>query len=357
MTELHKVFGGHVAGGTSQATHASYADTAGAWSGTVLVLRGSSVVEDRSAGLTGGRDSQPCNAGSRFQGCSISKLVVSTVVLALVDSGVADLRTPVSTWLDELPRAWSRITLHQLLSNTSGLGHWGDVPGLPRLLTTPPPLDELLALIKAAPLTASPGSSWRYSGPGFLTAARVVEAVAGRPYRDIARDLVFAPAGMHATASGNPVSGETNLAVGHDHGRPSPLHPGFGPIVGSGDLWTTRDDLVRLARALRSGQLLSRWSTAQLWAPHAALPPTASGSSPVDVTGYGYGTFTGTVLGRPARINPGDGPGYQTLLAYLPDDELDLVVLCNEEAPSVHAALADLSLPDLASTRGRSAAQ
>lgn len=93
-----------------------------------------------------------------------------------------------------------------------------------------------------------------------------------------------------------------------------------------------------------------------LGAPRRA-PSHRAGVSTVDVTGYGYGTFTGTVLGRPARINPGDGPGYLTLLAYLPYDELDLVVLRNEEAPSVHAALADLSLPDLSSTRGRTAAQ
>ena len=41
---------------------------------------------------------------------------------------------------------------------------------------------------------------------------------------------------------------------------------------------------------------------------------------------------------------PNSLPGYQTLLAYLPDQELDLAVLCNEEAPSVNAALTELQL-------------
>lgn len=344
MTELNVP--GPSAGSGSRPTAASQAGTASAWSGTALAMRHSDVVEDRSAGLIGGPGSRPCNAGSRFQGCSISKLVVSTVVLMLADAGAVDLQTPVSAWLDDVPRRWTGITLHHLLSNTSGLGHWGDVPGLPRLLTTPPPLDELVALIDAAPLVAPPGSGWRYSGPGFLTAARVVEAVTGTSYGATARDLVFVPAGMDATSSGNPSPGEMNLAVGHDHGRPWPLDPGFGPVIGSGDLWTTRGDLLRLGRSLRAGHLLSKRSAARLWTPQAVLPPADSGAGAVDVTGYGYGTFTGTILGRPARINPGDGPGYQTLLAYLPDAELDLVVLCNEEAPSVDAALAELSLLD-----------
>ena len=76
-----------------------------------------------------------------------------------------DLQRPVTTWLDDLPASWSGITLHHLLSNTSGLGHWGDVPGLPQLLTAPPPHDELLALIAAAPLVSLPAPPGVTAGP------------------------------------------------------------------------------------------------------------------------------------------------------------------------------------------------
>ena len=108
MTKLHEVVGGHAAGGTSQATHTSYADTAGAWSGTALVLRGSSVVKDRSAGLTGGLDSQPCNPESCFQGRSISKLVV----VRRARRRSAAPTYPTKTWTrwcsaTKKPRAWT----------------------------------------------------------------------------------------------------------------------------------------------------------------------------------------------------------------------------------------------------------
>ena len=293
-------------------------DTSGLWSGTAIVQRGPDVLDDRSAGLTAGPQSQPCHPRSRFMGCSISKLVVSTVVLSLVESGEVDLQTPIGTWLGDLPASWSPITVHQLLSNTSGLGHWGDIPGLPPLLTTPPPLDELLALIAAAPLISAPGTTWRYSGPGFLTAARVIEAVTGQAYAIPLVQLVFAPAAMDATFSGTPTTADTDLAIGHDHGRPWPLHPNFGAIIGSGDLWTTRDDLIRLARSLRVGELLSARSAAQLW---TATPPAPH--RPAARTDRRHRlrvrNLPGTVLAHPARINPGDGPGYQTLLAYLPD--------------------------------------
>lgn len=276
--------------------------------------------------------------------CSISKLVLSTVVLSLVESGALDLQLPITTWLDGLPSSWSTITLHHLLSNTSGLGHWGDIPGLPRLLTAPPPRGELLALIAAAPPVDPPGAGWRCSGPGFLTAGRVVEAVTGQPYSMTADALVFAPAGMAATSSGG-APADPDVAVGHHHGRPWPWHPNFADVIGSGDLWTTTGDLVHLSQALRTGQLLTTQSSAQLWTRRAVLAASDTDPGPVVVTGYGYGTFFGRVRGHQARINPGDMPGYQTVLAHLPDHELDLAVLCNEEAPSLDAALTELSLP------------
>jgi hypothetical protein len=67
-------------------------------------------------------------------------------------------------------------------------------------------------------------------------------------------------------------------------------------------------------------------------------------SGPISMQAYGYGTFLGQLQGKEARINPGDNPGYQSLLAYVPDQDLDVAVLCNQDVPSVDAALSELSL-------------
>ncbi len=82
-------------------------------------------------------------------------------------------------------------------------------------------------------------------------------------------------------------------------------------------------------------------AAAQLWTPHVEIEGSDNGG-PMVKDAYGYGTFLGRLEGRGARINPGDNPGYQSLLAYLPDDDVDLAVLCNEDA-SVNGALADLT--------------
>lgn len=75
-----------------------------------------------------GRTRQPAVHARLTLGLSISKLVVSTVVSSLVESDTLDLQQPITTWLDDFRSTWPTITLHQLLSNTSGLGHWGVIP-------------------------------------------------------------------------------------------------------------------------------------------------------------------------------------------------------------------------------------
>jgi CubicO group peptidase (beta-lactamase class C family) len=310
------------------------------------VVRGSRVVEEVSAGFAGSPEGAACTPDLRYQAGSISKLILSVVVLALTERHELNLDDPIGRWLGKMPPQWETITLHHLLSHTSGLGHWGDIPSLPTtFLTAPPARDDMVAMIRQAPLVHSPGAEWRYSGPGFLMAALVVEAATGASYGDVASDLVFAPANLRMTSSGHFPSGALNVAVGHHRGQVVETPAGFTQIPGTGDVWTTVDDLIRLNQALRAGQLLGKELVTLLWTPHALFEPTEdiAEDGPIHMDGYGYGTFLGRIKRQRAQIHPGDNPGYQSLLAYLPGPDLDLAVLCNEDPPSVDAAVDSLT--------------
>ncbi len=115
------------------------------------------------------------------------------------------------------------------------------------------------------------------------------------------------------------------------------MDAGWTRIPGSGDLWTTAEDLLRYARALRSGRLLDPSTAAAVWEPHVRLP--AGGPGTTAATAYGYGTFLGRVLDRPAWFVPGDNPGYRSLLAHPRGGDADLVVLSNDEGPGLDAAV------------------
>ncbi|MCE0539577.1 beta-lactamase family protein [Kineosporia rhizophila] len=312
----------------------TWSDSIAPWSGTLLVAGPGGIVHEESSGFADGPDSSPCGPHLRFQASSVSKQVLSVVALALQQRGRLQLGRPIRAWLPELPPAFDQVTLHHLLTHTSGTGHWADLRAPyaeGRRPESPPAAETLQALIAETGLLTPPGRSWRYSGPGFFLAARVLEAVTGHAYRDLVADLVFGPAGMTSSTSGHGVPADA--AVGHRAGLRIDVDPGWTQIPGTGDLWTTAADLLNYSRALRGGRLLAADAQALLWKPQVAL------SEQNGAAAYGYGTFVGQVRGHAAWFVPGDNPGYQSLLAHLPDSRLDLVVLCNDEQPGVDAVL------------------
>jgi CubicO group peptidase (beta-lactamase class C family) len=298
------------------------------WSGTMLVTRGGRPIERHAVGRTAGPGSPPCTPGTRFQAGSISKQVMSVVALRLVDTGRIGLHEPIAAHLPHLPRDLRNVTLHHLLSHTSGLGHWGDLEGLPPVLEVPPTRDELLRLTLRSRPEDPPGRRWRYSGPGFLLVARVIEAVTDAPYADAVDEAVLDPVGMRHTTSG--LFAVPGAAVGHSDGVPITVEPAFTDLPGTGDLWTTTDDLARFGHALRTGALLSPELTTAMTSPQVQLDRPDPSGVELSATAYGYGTFTGRVLGVDGWFVPGDNPGFQSVLAHVPTWDVDVAVLSNE---------------------------
>jgi CubicO group peptidase (beta-lactamase class C family) len=72
----------------------------------------------------------PVRSTTRFQAGSISKQLLAVVALLVAQEDRLGLHEPVSQWLPDLRPELRNVTLDQLLSHTSGLGHWADVPGL-----------------------------------------------------------------------------------------------------------------------------------------------------------------------------------------------------------------------------------
>lgn len=314
------------------------------WSGSALVTRGGEVVEEISIGHTGEAGSSSCTPRTRFQAGSISKQIMSVVVLALVERGELELDRPIEYWLESLPPRLRPITLRQLLSHNSGIGHWGDIPGLPAILETPPDRSALVAMILDAPLVSAPGTRWRYSGPGFLLVALVIEAATGRLYGELASEFVFSRAGMQDTTSGRIPAEGSEVAMPRRGGRLIRLDAGFTATPGTGDLWTSTADLIRYSHALRHGDLIELDAASLLWTGRIDVDPPDPTDRVAAASAYGCGTFVGRVAGREGWYVPGDNPGYQSLLAYLPREDVSVVVLGTEEPQGIDAILRGLSL-------------
>jgi CubicO group peptidase (beta-lactamase class C family) len=195
---------------------------------------------------------RPMTAGTMFDLASLTKVVATTpCVLALVSAGQARLDDPVVRYLPAFRGPGKdQVTIRQLLTHTSGLP---DQRRYYQFLTDPA---EARAAVLAEPLAAAPGSTCRYSDPGFIVLGEVAAAVAGCGLAELTQRTVCAPLGLTDTmfrppaarpagiASTELVNGTAKTGVVHDENAEL-----LGGVAGHAGLFGTAADLARYATA------------------------------------------------------------------------------------------------------------
>jgi len=184
----------------------------------VAVISGADVVYARGFGVTSVEDGAPVTPHTLFCIGSTTKALTATLIMRLVDAGTLDLDEPVTTYLPwfifhKEPAAAGAVTLRRLLSFTAGLPAGGSEFG--------PPGDEEMGrfvreVIQRYELVAPPGTVLLYSNTSLSLVGHIAEAVTGRPYRDLMRDLVFEPLVMRRSTFDRAVAMTYPLALPHE---------------------------------------------------------------------------------------------------------------------------------------------
>lgn len=183
--------------------------------GAVVLVCEHGVQRHASAtGLADRESATPMQRDQLFRLASVSKPLLTTVILRLVAEGVLDLDMPVQRWLPDFRPALADgstppISLRQLLSHSSGLGYRfleADADGPYARAGVSDGLDaNALSLadnvrrIAQAPLLFAPGSQWLYS-LGMDVAGAVAEAATGETLQALYERLLAAPLGLRDTA-------------------------------------------------------------------------------------------------------------------------------------------------------------
>lgn len=303
----------------------------------------------RSYGLQDAERDVRTTAATRFQTGSFSKWLASVVVLRLVDQHRLSLDAPVSTYLPGYsPDNAARVTLHHLMSHTSGIPN--DLAAALKKengrLAAFAGIDTATALQRYAsgPLAFAPGERFDYSHSNWLVVLAVIERVTGKPYAQVAQELVLEP--LHLRDSGlMPADFYTVPNAAHAYSTlqpsPQPMAPStlapvpafFGPI---GGFHATAADLQRLLDGVYGGDLLSPQSRALLWRINVADE------------GYAYGgrVRTRRIGGVEHRMswNNNSNGAYKSLMVRT-DDGHSVVLLNNTRMDgSALAAMAEALL-------------
>lgn len=287
----------------------------------------------------------PVRPDSFFEIGSITKQFTAASILQLQEAGKLGIDRPVSDYLPDAPHA-KQITLRQLLTHTSGLHDYLDLPPkeIDRLVWRPIPYRDLIARVSVLPLDFAPGSRWSYSNTGYLLLGKVVETVSGETYKAYLQHHILGPLQMKDTYTTADEARLPNMAIGYRHadGRLE-----RGPVIdvswagAAGFLVSTMRDLVKWDEALRGGKVVSRSSYRQMTTPFMT---TTGGSAH-----YGLGLFVDSVYGEPRIGHTGGSFGFTTADEYFPRQDVRIIAFTNlaDNTPEAGETLTNAVFADL----------
>jgi D-alanyl-D-alanine carboxypeptidase len=274
---------------------------------------------------------------------SITKMFAAAMIFRLIERGSLSLDDDITRFVPDFPEPRGAISIEQLLHHTSGIPDFEYVGEWPNSMALPRTKLQVVATFSDLPRLFAPGTRWDYSSSGYYLLGLVIEKIAGRPYEEVLRDEIFAPAGLAGTTFCDPFSIIEHRARGYGFGDGNTMR-NAAPVVLtqyglSGAICSTAPDLLRFWRTLEEGRLVSAASFAKM----IAARPLPDGTA----TTYGYGIVPGAYKGHRMLSHSGHVPGYSAQLARYPDDELTIVVLTNTDSVAplqIESRIADLLL-------------
>jgi CubicO group peptidase (beta-lactamase class C family) len=307
---------------------------------SVLVLRDGQPVVWASYGLADLETGTPATPSTNYRLASVTKQFTAAAILLLAEDGRLNLVDRVNDWLPSLPKAAEQVTIHHLLTHTSGLIDYEDV--IPETFAAQLHDGDVLRLLETQERTYfRAGGGYRYSNSGYALLALIVQQASGTSFAAFLRERIFTTLGMDDTvAYEEGVSTVRRRAIGYTQvaGRWDRTDQDqTSAVLGDGGIYSSIDDLAKWDAALYDSRLLQRSSL------RAAFTPATHTDDPDVEYGYGW-RITGETL-----WHSGESVGFRNVIVRYPKRRVTVVVLTNRNKPEPYQLALEIAKTVMAS--------
>ena len=243
------------------------------FNGVALVTDQGKVIFEKAYGWAN-REWQIANAKTtKFRLGSITKQFTATLILQLVEQSKLRLDGRMTDYLPDYPKtSGDKITIHHLLTHTSGIPNFTDFPHFFETQSRAPYAPQtFIKKFADLPLDFEPGSAFAYSNSGYFLLGVIIERVTSKPYAQVLREKIFTPVGMAHTGYDSTATLLSQRAAGYDKSSTGYVNTPYLDMsipYASGSLYSTVEDLYRWDQALYTTQLLSDSSKAKMFSPY-----------------------------------------------------------------------------------------
>ena len=292
----------------------------GAFSGIVEVVQDGEVLFQQGYGYSDRERQAPHSAETRYRIGSLTVGFTAMAILQLQAMGKLNVQDKVCAHLAECPVNWEAITLHHLLTHTSGIRDYTVASDFAETMGQPTTPKELIASFQDEALRFEPGATWDYSSSGYVVLGAVIEHEAGVPYEAFVQDHVLSPLKLTHTGFDQQPDG---LAVGYKNRKEGVAdYADMSVAYSAWGMSSTVEDLLLWSQTLTTDALVPAETRDLMLQPYADVI-----GQPWD---YAYGWLVGQDFGHAEAFHWGYANGFTSALKVFPGDHITIVVLSNQ---------------------------
>jgi CubicO group peptidase (beta-lactamase class C family) len=294
--------------------------------GSVLVGIDGKIVFEKAYGIGDEEWGANNTVHTKFRIGSLSKQLTAACILLLQQRGRVNVYDPISRYLSGLPAAWQAISVHQLLTHTSGIPNYTSSTEFGRIKRTGATPQQMIELVADKPVDFTPGTKWSYSNTGYILLGMIIERISGLSYNEFLKKNILDPLGMTNSGYDRVTDIIKERASGYQEKDGRLENADFIDMsvpYAAGDIYSTVEDMYRWNEALaEDGKLLSAESRKQMFTEYTEAVHEGQH--------YGYGVVISRLkFGRLLYYHGGGVEGFSSSIQRYPEDRVCIVVLSN----------------------------
>lgn len=258
-----------------------------------------------------------------FQIGSMTKQFTAVAILLLEEQGKLKVTDSLSDYVPDYPSG-NRITLHHLLTHTSGIKDFTKMKSLSGISQQEMTPRMMVDFFKNEPVDFEPGAKFEYNNSGYVLLGYIIELVSGLTYENFIRENIFDKVGMRQSYYASDRKVIRGRAYGYhkkEYGYVNKTIINFSVPFSSGALMSTVGDMLIWQNALSQNQLLTRESSRKAFMTYKLNNGEAFS--------YGYGWHIKELNGVQVREHGGSIFGFKTMGVYIPGEDIYVIGLSN----------------------------
>ena len=296
------------------------------FNGSVLVADNGKVIYKKGFGSANMEWNIPNEPDTKFRLGSITKQFTAALILQLVEQGKIKLDGKVSDYLADYRKdTGARMTIHQLLSHTSGVPNYTAQPGFfANVSRNPFKVDDFVKQYASGDLEFEPGAKFNYSNSGYFLLGDIIEKVTGKSYEQVLKENILDPVGMKNTGYDHYGTVLSKRAAGYiktQNGYENAPYLDMSIPYAARSIYSTVEDLFLWDQALYGEKILSAASKELMFKPN------------LENYGYGFGIRKASLgpnkIAVPVIEHNGGINGFSTTILRLVGDKRLIVLLDN----------------------------